>query len=1369
MTYNPDNIYEFALAPPDTDSDDYFKVRVPLDNGSEFIFKLTKIPFQRNEGYTAPEKLLCRVKSLDADGYPVLTHVIAPYVYQLYNVHYSLNIPFECEVASVPVNPKEEPFQLRDNYGIFYRLNEPDGLLVRGQKVQCRFVRLSERYFSIVRVDEGARMPYFSPGSLMKAVDMPMHLRRYTRSIVLRRPEMAPVRDEIAAKQPRWLLSACNVVFTSLSDWLQGADLQRRGAIYRELLGYMRQMVLYLLEGSNFLNAVAPEERRGLQERLTRIVEDFKPFDRMIGLELTGEQDLFVEQIFDKLQKSGYLYHPARQFAILMLIFHHRPDKVAYYLSRIFESIFSRDLENWKREPFRSAFVEQFRIYVSQARRDIDLLPQAETRRQKTDIETVIIAIALELLLAEPTDDSARTYSLFFRYISLLRPLNTEALLSKAFLSLMGVSPNLRLNYSELKEPMMMMTKATIMPWKNVLEQLTTTHRFSNGAVELTVSSAGIGLSLAGRLDITERVVPEGLMPWLRPQIYLNGITGLTGAKLRKLPEHHAWWQRIETALFSEGTASFQLPEPEEEEDRTPQRAEIGDSVYIVIDSVDDIFSPNPRFNCHIEDTDFLDGEGVLRRDMIVGYNLKRPNDQAFRDDAGNQYGFLARIIGRQPDGKFVFSLRDEVDKYLMDNIDFNTEYVAVVTGENERDYSSIARDGFGFFIEKDPDFPLNIGDIVRCHIHQKGKQGTIRGYVTSVSEDPFDKFDKSETFVNIMRSIRARTNDELAQSTADDDLERDIDEILLPDHIRELVEIIRFKAIADTDLIAAYDYLRFARLLALIIADNKLADRLGTHARLLLQHQFFATNNHIDVEALEDLRANASDDPMLAQMFTRLELVSWLGKNDKIPKLFAKTRRASTALEGNIAAMVLSYNLMQESTDAESSIAANIRARIMEKLNVNNETSRRKYYGSESKYLEFKTSLVFPPLKPGEEGHADPDVQQFNILSRIAGMLNSNGGRLYLGVNNEGYEVGLHDDFAYYRQHKMAVGSFSMRIATLDNLCVYIENLINHTFGPTVARKISVAPDDEAEKDVILISIDESLDPVFIGGRLFVRQSGQSTNEYHGTAIDDFVAERNELKTQRAHLNALESKRNVPPVPLQPQTGTVKTDIQPEEISDKDDILTDKPEKPRLATSKWRPNVLHNWEIGYEKPRGYIYFTADTLIFSRKDLYMEAEDGCLLGLAVPHDCMDGFLVLGFEGERAMRIPLNEVIEKADNTPLDLPRDAKLIFAAIAQPSDALVCVVADSNSGLWRRAIPVSQIEASHATASPKRIAEAPAHHTVAWEIAHASAIDNISDCLAANITARRIGVSMRSKEGTPGAESQLNALTELCSPANQ
>lgn len=1366
MIYEIDQSYDFEVL-PDLPSDNFFNISVDTPSGKAIV-QLGKLEFQKSPSYIIPSRLYCRVKNIGSDGLPVLTHVVAPYIYDLYIDTFTAGKTFSCEVMTVPAKPAEEPYMIRDRNGIFYRLNEPDGMLSKGQIVRCRFVKLTPKFFQMEMADDDAKLPYHSPAFLFDAIGTGNTLKRLFVSAIERMDDFEGIRAEIEARNPLWILNAGRMMLQNMSGWFMQGKLQRRHRLFSAVLSSLRSALLYLLEGSGFLNAAPAEYCRSLRQQLTSTVESIEPYEATLQLISEDRQDIFVENLLDKLSKSGYLYHPAGQFAILMLIFRLHPDKVGSYLNRIFESIFGRDLDNWKREPFRSAFVEQFEIYIREARGEIDALPVAESREQKSRLETIITAIALQLLLADENSSLTHSSSLFFRYISLLRPLNSETLLTKSFLSLLGAHVPTRLDYQQLKQPMMMMTRATIEAPGNPLDRLDTTHRYTNGTAELTVSSKGIVLNRSRRA-MAERVIPEGLMPWLSPQIMLDGIHGLTGARMRRLTDHHQWWHDIESSLLEPETA---VPEREQIQPKTKRRAEPGDEVFVVIERTDDFFSDNPTFVCRIDDNEFEDGAGTLRRDQIVGYNLRQPSANAYHSEDGAKLGFLVTVTDVAADGSYVFSLRDEVNRFIEDSFNYDDEYTVIVAHANERTYSGICYNGIGMYLERENTGCDNyrVGDVVRCRMSHIGGTGQLRAYIVERTDDPDDRFDKYEAFIRLMHSLGEPGTTPLGDSETEEPI-RDIDELLTPDDIREITGILRFHAIAETDLIKAYDYLRFARLLAMLIGDDALAGSLSTHASLLSLLQYYSINSRIEPDSLESLKADAVRDPLLRQIYHRLEMVSWLDRPERIPELYKSATEPSNELEGSVARLVLSYNMLASNdSSGDSSIAAEIQQQIKRKLNVNNETRSRKYYGSESKYLEFKTSIVYTATGPGQDAREDPEAQQFHILSRIAGLLNANGGRLYLGVNNDGYEVGLHDDFKYFERKCALIGNYSFRIKNVDNLCVFIENLVNETFGASTGRKIDVSADNEAEKAVIQIDVKESLDPVFLAGRLFVRQSGQATREYHGEAVDEFVREREELRAERAHLLALSPAGDRPAADDSAETDMPEAApaVTATETTESTETAPDSGDShARLQTSRWRPNALHYYEPGFVEPYAYLYFADDSsLKFSTADQYMDNEAWCRLALAVPHDSADGSLILGFANERVLRIPLAEVFEKGENTRIEHNSEYPLLFASIATKDDILVCVAADSSDTLWKRAARVGSIEHSHLMSHPKRLHDAPISHTVTYEIADADTADAFNDCLADRLASRRFGVTMRVKTSSPSMQSKIDELVNQCRP---
>ena len=68
------------------------------------------------------------------------------------------------------------------------------------------------------------------------------------------------------------------------------------------------------------------------------------------------------------------------------------------------------------------------------------------------------------------------------------------------------------------------------------------------------------------------------------------------------------------------------------------------------------------------------------------------------------------------------------------------------------------------------------------------------------------------------------------------------------------------------------------------------------------------------------------------------------------------------------------------------------------------------------------------------------------------------------------------------------------------------------------------------------------------------------------------------------------------------------------------------------------------------------------------------------------------------------------------------------------------------------------------HLNTTPRRIHDSVTDHTVMWEIADSGAISAISDCLAENLPSRRIGVTLRVKEGTEGAPAKLDEIVNKC-----
>jgi hypothetical protein len=118
-----------------------------------------------------------------------------------------------------------------------------------------------------------------------------------------------------------------------------------------------------------------------------------------------------------------------------------------------------------------------------------------------------------------------------------------------------------------------------------------------------------------------------------------------------------------------------------------------------------------------------------------------------------------------------------------------------------------------------------------------------------------------------------------------------------------------------------------------------------------------------------------------------------------------------------------------------------------------------------ESYNLEFKSSFIWDMVqgKKNEE-------RRFDIVKSVLGFLNSNGGILVIGVNDNGNILGLENDYStLFKKDK-------------DGFLLEFSNFIQSKITITRYKKyISTKFESIQEKDVFTVQVEKSGDPVFI------------------------------------------------------------------------------------------------------------------------------------------------------------------------------------------------------------------------------------------------------------------------------------------------
>lgn len=190
----------------------------------------------------------------------------------------------------------------------------------------------------------------------------------------------------------------------------------------------------------------------------------------------------------------------------------------------------------------------------------------------------------------------------------------------------------------------------------------------------------------------------------------------------------------------------------------------------------------------------------------------------------------------------------------------------------------------------------------------------------------------------------------------------------------------------------------------------------------------------------------------------------------DKIPVL------------ANLARLIQTANSMQ-GTLSEATMNV-IRREILKTLcletekDTDIEAEAGAYLGIEGGTQEFKTSIVYPPENGGQP---DQRIQTLNVLRGVCAFLNSTtGGTLYLGVNDQGYIVGLQNDMKYFNYQ------------SLDSYMRFIQDQAKQYFGIDTLPYLKI----NAEYDGQVVAIRVSPHPyrvVELAGEAYLRINAES------------------------------------------------------------------------------------------------------------------------------------------------------------------------------------------------------------------------------------------------------------------------------------
>lgn len=132
----------------------------------------------------------------------------------------------------------------------------------------------------------------------------------------------------------------------------------------------------------------------------------------------------------------------------------------------------------------------------------------------------------------------------------------------------------------------------------------------------------------------------------------------------------------------------------------------------------------------------------------------------------------------------------------------------------------------------------------------------------------------------------------------------------------------------------------------------------------------------------------------------------------------------------------------------------------------------------SESAVLEFKSSLRWDYRQEKTN-----KTLELEVIETLAAFLNTDGGTLIIGVDDDGNVLGLDEDYNTFRKKNR------------DGFELHLTRLVSDKLGKRFCRYIRATFHNISEHDVCKIDVDISPEPVYVGGEAaFYIRTGNST-----------------------------------------------------------------------------------------------------------------------------------------------------------------------------------------------------------------------------------------------------------------------------------
>lgn len=1230
-------------------------------------------PFQLES--PQPESLNCLVQKDETQQVTRITQDVTTLLQSFYHVGQSYLFRLK---SILPVNG--DHYELEDDRGFTFNLYQSiNAPVTAGQNIRCQVREISSGRLSLdfqnvvdstaslekLRLELENKATQLGPSgsTLVDLLFSPEHAATFDRDI------------------DRWLMHCVESHF----------PLQQHSAEAQDCIERIIRFCLFVLEDSTLLRFLHNKELSTMQDRLDQVAALAESMSQAIRFTLNGEADTQVQQTIKKLSASGYLFDAQRKLQTTDYLLTINPSLFAQSITALFDIITKRDNANIRQQsPFPFAFMRMLEHYIQLSRELIDSVNTMEDNEETQNrMSSVIKALAIQQLLALGHDsvpfNLVLNRSRLYRYLSFLPGVNAPRLLEQAYRCLInGQGEQLEFGWDALSSDLLIAMKVNNLTADTTADLPERTF-ITNQVTLLLGNDISLQPTRPGKKLKSQLPYPN-FLPWHHMDVRLSTSIHIQQMQDKEsLRPYEGMWKNIERHLFVFTDAAAPIT-PRNSTVPGKHLPEEGDIVTIRITHPLDI--SNSVYHCVIVDRDNkgIEGEGELNayRD-VVSYNWM-PTPATFQDERGLPLLLEARVAHvNEATGQLSFDLREPISQAIIDDyndpycddgqklLNYSEEYLCVITNYSptHRSYAAVSSNGLTFtFKRRDDEEQLPNSTYVRLRLLNRARTGNgmhEAELVTVVTDTHFLTQDAVNELLQWYScgEVWTPTDGESDATTLIAPEEATTSLAASPTCVAEFMRIIDRLAVVTTDYKLAYNYLGFIRLVALTLNDQQQADYYSKRMKFILTLKYFETNGTLDDAELQQAEFMSEDVVRhyqgLHMQYLQLRCVSYMRQPQFNAELWNTLQTAGTSDLGKLARLVLAYNLLGEFRQQQGQIL--VHKEINRLLGIKERESELRNFGEEDFHTEFKTSVVFPPdnnMRP------DPKRQTENILHVICGFLNAEGGKLYLGVNNEGMGTGLAND----AQSKLFNNGKNFR----DSFGLYIINSIRRRIGTEEAMNVETEWVEGNGRDIFCLTIKPSSRVARIEGRCW-RRIGTESVELRGETLHRFMEQRatelrNTLTAPAEPTESSETPAAAPASSPDPQQAEAPiTAIEPAEIK-----LTR--EQPIRAA------FYPRYEGAYAK--GYVN------IIDRFH-YMHTDDAYLgrarITIPVYEGMDDPHLLLVYTDGTALRVPVSHIFDQQERQTFSLYKsETDIDFAAIIDTEDLLLTTYADRRGRLLSR-----------------------------------------------------------------------------------